>query len=427
MKKRIPHRSRAVKCTLAILATAGVAPVALPATPTVRNDEIRAMVAEMLSDAQTRSSLLQSGSTAGHDGHFFLASPDGNFKMEISGQVQFRYNLVFRDQGPDSAGAPIDDFTPGFQTRRTKLGFKGHIYSPNLFYHIKGAFGRSGGAFDLEEAEVGYKFDNGLELKWGQFKLPFLREELVSSSRQLTVGRSLTNELFNQDRSQGVQVSYAADAFRLFGAFSNGFNADNKEFNAKPADWAVTGRAEFLFAGSWKQFKDFTSKPGSEDGLMLGLAAHFERSPDTPSGPAIQDRISWTLDASWESDGWSLYGAFIGNHDSGGAASGGSVDEYGWLVQGGLYLADNVETFARFDMIIPDSDLVADSAFSTVTFGANYYIHGHSAKFTADVQLFLDDVVGTDSIAGSEKGIGFLDNGAHAGEYAVRLQFQLLF
>ncbi len=386
------------------------------------------MVAEMLSDAQTRSSLLQAGAAAGHDGHFFLASPDGNFRLEISGQIQFRYILNFRDNGRDSANNPIDDFEPGFQTRRTKLGFKGHIYDPHLWYKIKGAFSRSSGSFKLEDAEVGYTFDNGFAVKWGQFKLPFLREELVSSSRQLAVDRSLVNELFNQDRSQAIEVSYETDTWRVFGAFSNGFDADNKEFNAKPADWAITGRAEVLFAGSWKQFKDFTSKPGSDDALMLGVAAHFERGKDAPGAPPINDRFSWTVDASWESDGWNLYGAFIGNHDSAGSSeTGHSVDEYGWLVQGGLYLTDDLEAFARYDMIIPDSDQTGDNAFNTVTFGANYYLHGHAAKFTTDVQLFLDDVAGTETLEGSEKGIGFLDNGAESGEYVVRFQFQLLF
>ncbi len=396
--------------------------------PAASNDEVRAMVAEMLSDAQTRSSLLQAGGGAGHDGHFFLASPDGNFRLNISGGLQFRYNLVFRDNGRDSNNNPIDDFEPGFTNRRFRMKFDGTIYDPNLFYGIQAEFSRNGGAFTLLDGYAGYKFDNGLKVQWGQFKIPFSREFLTSAWKQQGVERSFVNEFFNANRGQGIMFTYTAENWRVSGMFSDGISSLNTDFTADPADWAVTGRAEILLAGSWDQFKDFTSAPGSEDGLLVGLAAHFERSPDSPALPGdIQDRFMWTVDAGWESDGWNLYGAVFGNHQTNGSKAGGSVDEYAWLVQGGLYLTDDLEAFGRYEMLIPDSDQVGDDIFNTITFGANYYIHGHAAKFTTDVVLFLDDVSSTDIVTGTRTGVAFLDNGAESGEYTVRFQFQLLF
>lgn len=415
--------------TGAAISVSGARALADNPAPATSNDDIRAMVAEMLSDAQTRSSLLQAGASAGHDGHFFLASPDGNFRLNISGGIQFRYNLAFTDQGPNSAGQPIDDFASGFQNRRFRLKFDGHIYDPNLYYGFQGEFARggaNGGAFILLDGYAGYKFDNGLNFKWGQFKLPFSREFLMSAWKQLGVERSFTNNFFNANRAKAIQVSYASDNWRASGAFSNGAASLNTDFNASPADWALTGRVEMLVAGSWEQFSDYTSAPGSEDALMIGLAAHYERSPDTPT-TAIQDRIMWTADVSWESDGWGLAGAFYGNHQTNGAISGASVDEYGGFVQGSLYVTDDLEAFSRYSIIIPDSSVPQDKAFNTISFGANYYIHGHAAKFTTDVQIFLDDVNGTDTITGGSTGVGFIDNGAQSGEYLVRLQFQLLF
>ena len=41
----------------------------------------------------TRASLQDSGMTAGWNDGFFLASPDGRFRMEVGGLVQFRYQL----------------------------------------------------------------------------------------------------------------------------------------------------------------------------------------------------------------------------------------------------------------------------------------------------------------------------------------------
>lgn len=234
-------------------------------------DEVRAVVGEMMADAQTCSSLLQCGGTAGHDGKFFITSADGSFSMKFEGQIQFRYIANFRD---DNNGAQ-DDYVGGFQTRRTKLGFSGMIYD-EFEYKIKGGFSRWTGTFVLEDAYVATKIgDDGWKLKWGRFKERFMRERKVSGSSQLAVDRSVVDETFNQDFSQGIELSYKNDEFVFSASFSDGFNSDNTEFNASVADWSVTGRVDWLAMGEWKQFKDFTSRRGSDDALLIGAAINF--------------------------------------------------------------------------------------------------------------------------------------------------------
>lgn len=430
-------------CVLAgaALSLGGAAFAQGDAWTTQSTDEVRAIVAEMMADAETRSSLLQSGGTAGHDGKFFLASPDGNFRLNIGGQVQFRYALNF----VDSTNPASDDFEQGFQTRRTKLEFSGHIFQPGLFYKVVGAFdrGNSGGNFDLEDAYFGYQWDNGFSVRWGQFKLPFLREELVSSKYQLMVDRSVTNEIFNQDRSQGIELSYEAEMWRFFLAFSDGFNSDNTDYavgaggatGLGEADYAFTGRVEFLFSGDWKQFRDFTSWRGSDFGMMLGAAAHFEDSPDTTAAaqPAGNDEfLAYTIDLSFEGDGWNLYGAFVGNHVENDTPGAPEVDNFGFVVQGGLFLTDELELAARFDMVIPDDQFGpgTDDEFSTITAGINYYMHKHAAKFSLDVAYYLDDSSQNFLVGATDPDTGINRFGGGAGgedEVAIRAQFQLLF
>ncbi len=402
-------------------------------------DEVRALVAEMMADAQTRSSLLQSGSTAGHDGKFFLASTDGNFRLNVSGQMQFRYYASFLDD--DTPG--VDDLEFGFENRRTKLTFAGHIFDPNMFYEVTGAFNRNGGNFGLENAFFGYNWDNGFSARAGQFKLPFLREELVSSKYQLAVDRSVLNEEFNQDYSQGIELSYKQDWFGGYFAFSDGFGSRNTNFQADPADFALTGRVEILFAGDWKQFKDFTSPRGSEFAAMLGAAVHYEQAPDVDGNPKPW-ALPYTLDISVEGDGWNLFGAFVGQHSDNDLPGGAGVDadDFGFVVQGGVYLTEELELFGRYDILIPDDDRVgADDTFNTITAGINYYIHGHAAKFTLDVAYYIDSttmsslgamglVSGNTDVngvaTGGNTGIGLLGS-ADEGEFTIRAQFQLLF
>lgn len=429
----------------------GVALAEAEATGALSADQVRAIVAEMTADAETRSSLLQNAGGAGHDGKgFFLASPDNRFRLNVEGQVQFRYIANFRD---DQDGT-VDDFEGSFQTRRTKLTFQGHVFEEELYYNVQGAFDRSGGNFALEDAYVGYDFGNGFKVRWGQFKLPFLREELVSSKYQLAVDRSVVNEVFNQDYSQGIEVAYEADMFRVMGAFSDGFgsrNTDLEDMSADPgtlrgefageADWAFTGRGEFLVAGDWGQFKDFTSGQGSEFGLMLGAAAHYE---STANVPGVNDvRIfRWTLDASAEFDGFNLFGAFIGSHPNSNVDSIDDPDDYAYLIQGGVYLSEDFELFGRWEQFLLDDDFTSNDDFKAITVGFNYYMYGHAAKFTMDVVWYFDETSGiipfTDEndelvpgriSANTGRGIGLLSSPGEAGEdqVAVRAQFQLLF
>lgn len=418
--------------------TMGGAAIAEQAAWSANVDEVRALVAEMMSDAQTRSSLLQSGATAGHDGKFFLASPDGNFRLNVSGQMQFRYYASFLDD--DTPG--VDDFEPGFEMRRTKLTFAGNIFDPNMFYEVTGAFSRNNGDFGLENAFFGYDWDSGFSARAGQFKLPFLREELVSSKYQLAIDRSVVNEEFNQDFSQGIELSYKKDWFGGYFSFSDGFGSRNTNFQADPADIALTARAEILMAGDWNQFKDFTSQRGSEFAAMLGAAVHYEMAPDVDGNPRPWF-LPYTLDISVEGDGWNVFGAFVGQHSDNDlpGAAGVDADDFGFVVQGGFYFTDDMELFARYDLIIPDDDRVADDNFNTITAGVNYYIHGHAAKLTVDVAYYIDATTNSDlgnigavssnnavngPATGGNTGIGMLASGEE-GQFTIRGQFQLLF
>jgi molybdopterin converting factor small subunit len=53
-----------------------------------RASEIRSVVQDVLSDADTRANLAGTSATAGYDDGFFIASPDGNFKMKINGELR---------------------------------------------------------------------------------------------------------------------------------------------------------------------------------------------------------------------------------------------------------------------------------------------------------------------------------------------------
>ena len=174
-----------------------------------RAEEIRGIVQDTLVDADTRSSLLDSGLIAGWSDGFFLASPNGKFKLALDGLIQTRFVYNYSD---DNVGFAIDNHRWGFENPRTKLTFRGHVFSRNTSYLVRGDFARNatdnpndfaetrGGFFKLQDAWVRQQLNDYWSVRGGQFKLPFNREELVSPAGQLAVERSLINELLNVGR-----------------------------------------------------------------------------------------------------------------------------------------------------------------------------------------------------------------------------------
>ncbi|KAA0217237.1 MAG: hypothetical protein DYG94_01640 [Leptolyngbya sp. PLA3] len=374
-------------------------------------------------DAQERAA--DSTGIGGHDGKFFVNSGDKAFRLNIGGQLQFRYNTTFRD---DPGPGPDDDLSVGFHTRRTRLEFTGHIYEKWNF-KVVGGFSRSTGLFILEDAILSYKFGNDVTVTWGQFKLPILREESLSSKYQLAADRSVANEAFNQDRSQGVQVHWQGEQVRLFAVISDGIRAVNTAYNAPAeADIALTARAELrLGQAGWKKYDDFTSFRGDDRGALIGAALHWQSAGETnPSAAGSTDTLLYTVDAAWEGGGWNLFAAFIGRLVD--APGGSDLSDFGAVAQGGVFVCDHTELFARWDAVFPDSDQAAHDDFHTVAVGANHYFipESHTAKLTIDVQWFLDDQASSSSLVSVNEGIGLLaDTGDD--QVTLRIQMQLLF
>jgi len=404
---------------IAALVGASGGAVAMASPAPTDSDQVRALVAEMVADAESRSSLLQTGGTAGHDGHFFLSSADGNFTMMMTGQLQTRYTLNINDED-----APRDDEVYGFNTPRTALRWEGQVFG-DFGYAVQGNFDRAGGAFTLEDAYMHTDLGDGLLLIWGQLRMPVLWENMLYEKYSLAADRSVMGAVFGQGRSQGIWLHDSNEEFRWWAGFSDGLNSANTDFGASPADWALTGRFEYKLFGEWSQFEQFSSASGSEDALKLAIAAHAQDGPDTAVSDGTE-LFAYTADAQYAGDGWNAFASFVGlSTDVDGV---GDFDDFGWLVQGGVFVAEDWELFGRFDMIIADSSRANDDDFSTFTFGANHYIHGQAAKFTVDVSYYLDDTDGNDLVSGiaPNNSLGLLPSGEED-QFVLRAQFQLLF
>ncbi|GAB4551670.1 MAG: hypothetical protein Tsb0013_13800 [Phycisphaerales bacterium] len=410
---------------LMTVAGAAVALTPMTALANTSADEVRAIVAEMLADAETRSSLLQSGGSAGYDGGFVITD-NANFSLKVNGIIQQRYTAFIQDDSPAN-----DDYEGGFSIPRAKLIFSGHATDPNLVYRIQGEFGQTnnGGTFTLEEAYVGYNWDNGWGLYGGQVRLPVLWEDVVSEGGSLAADASVTNEVFSPQFSQAAWLHYSNEDFRGWLAFSDGANSGNTDFTNDPSDYAFTCRVEFNLAGDWSQFNTMSSAPGSDFAAKLGLGAHYQWGPNTPAGGEVE-ALPYTADLMLQGDGWNAYAAFIGRYvEIDGVA--GDFNDYGLVLQGGVFIPEtDWELFARYDAVFTDDNYANDGDFNTLTIGTNWYISGQNARFTFDVQYYFDATADSDPVnavaAGSGPDVSLIPT-VDDGAVALRAQFQLMF
>jgi outer membrane murein-binding lipoprotein Lpp len=382
-----------------------------------RAEEIRDLVQDVLADADTRASLLQSGMSSGYDDGFVIGSSDGMFSLKINALMQAR--VIYNNQDTNGTG---DDNRFGFENTRTRLVFSGNV-GEQWHYNIQGTYSPYGtgdaGDLELEDAYMVYDYGGGWMSAIGQFRAPTSREWLVSEGEQLAVERSLVSYLHNAVYVQGIAMGYKQDSFRAMGALSNGAQGGaNGSALQLDTEFSFSARAEFLLSGAWEQFEDFTSPMGSESGLLIGGSFHWEKGEFGTAATNELEVTQVTGDVSWENDGWNVYGGiYYTNWDTG--TGGIDLDTLGLVVQGGLYLNQDWELFGRYEY--EDFDVTGVDELSIITFGVNRY-YGANAKWTTDVGVGINGVIGASGVTGYRN-----DALNQDGQIVIRSQMQLSF
>lgn len=491
------------------------AATASAAEPTVSRDEVRAIVAEMLQDAQSRSSLQGSAANAGYENGFFISSGDGNNRLNVNAFGQIRYTANFRQPGAsdlqvdpatgpltNQPGAPFTSENFGFSLRRAAVILSGNVINPDLTFKFRlisesapisfqptvdasgvpvggGDFFASDSDIIFDDAYGRYQFLPGWFVQAGQFRTPFTREFFIAETKTLAADYSIVQDIFGGDYTQGILLEYQQPEWGFYASFNDGLGSIGTEFNSfqgsptfpvtGQAAYAVTARGEWYFAGSRQQLEDFTSLQSDPYAGVVGAAVHWQQSRrldssnfpstfdpllgGTTSTGATADILTYTLDAQVEANGWSVYAGFVGNFVSidpiAGSVDGdeNDTDSYGVVVQGSYRFLPELEAFARWDGLFFDQGLFSSASPTSatelrlknlqfLTFGLNYYLAGHAAKFTLDTVFAFnpasrqDDSFGTfaglggSSVLSSTQGLLGATNGFEA---ALRAQFQFAF
>tara|TARA_R110000737_G_scaffold2923_18_gene10148 strand:- start:296749 stop:298026 length:1278 start_codon:yes stop_codon:yes gene_type:complete len=399
----------------------------------------RAYAAELRADASTRSSLLGSAGSA-IDAEIF---------------TQFRYTYDSVDEVTTTTLGD-NDTTVGFSAPRTQVRLNGAVEGTDITGHVSfdfgGAFnhtaGTGAGGAVLRDAYAAWGMDDNWTFLFGQMKNPFSYESNVAPEFSQGVERSLTNSFFDAGYGQGIALNYSDDEWKFTAFLSDGFNSANTFYNsAAESDISITGRLDWLISGNWDQFNDFASWQGSNTGFRVGAGIHWSQAGDTnPAGTVIDTATvtAWTVDGQYEGDGWGVFASYQSTNVDNDLVAGGSADQTdnGLVFQGNMFLTEQFEMFARYDMIMLDDDVNAitplaatdDDAYSTFTVGFNYYLvpESYAARFSMDVSFGLDDTSGLNARSFGDAGTTGYIGGIPASatvesDLMIRGQFSLLF
>ena len=375
-----------------------------------RAEEVKALVRDVLADAETRASFAEGGMTAGHNGSFFLASEDGSFLLKIAGMLQARYNFSHRE------GSTNDGDRGGFEMARTRFGFIGHVIDPTWKFVLWTGHHYNGDSL-LLDAYITKDLGGGWSVTAGQFKNPFWREWLVSETRQQFVERSQLAGAFAGSYTQGVKIGYAGERCRGEFAFTDGITTMNKSWNTEDTEYALAARGELLLTGSWKQHAEFESWQNEEPSAVFGMAVHHQMN-EYGTTTDEHEITRATADLSIEFGGANLFAAVIAGRDQ----NGSTFDQLGALVQGGVFVTEKLELIARYEW--GDSDSGGDDKLSVLTVGGNYFFARHALRLTMDVGYSFEPIGAfwTNNFAGYQT-----DAAGESGQIVIRSQFQLLF
>jgi hypothetical protein len=339
---------------------------------------------------------------------FTLKTKDGNFSLKTKLRTQFQFSVNDTDN---------KDTATSFDIRRFRIYFEGNAFRPWLLYH----FQLTGeGNVSLRDAyfDAAYKMAYGQVFvpRLGQYKVPFNREELNSSSELQLVERSIVNEEFTFARDRGIGVYGVLGNYLTYGI--GVFNGDGRNKSSVDSNLLYVGRLQFGCCGelkysgaSFPSGGDFKIEPNyfgeRKPILTLGVAALVlpglnidRKTPDNEIadrfaeiGTKEADIFGFTADANFRYWLFSIEGEYNFRRINPDEVALQSVSDNGFRVQSGLFVVpDFVEVAGRFAYIDFDDDVGGRDKKWEITPGLNFYLsRSHKWKIQFSYSFIRDE------------------------------------
>lgn len=331
-----------------------------------RSDAIRSLVADVLADAEGRTSLRGSDSDVPWNE---IASESRLFTLQLGVFQQADWALNAR---------PGETVVRGFEVENTYLNVSGNAYGPTWTYWMRltlgsGPDGGTGAQYAYIQGDLG----DGWSVQAGRLTPCFSYEQALNTSSIVGIYLSFIAGQFDPESSEGVSLTWQGDDLRGWVTVCNGFNPAN-------ASAVRNNRRAFIARGEWKPFGNWNDLylPNAfpekvEPGLLLGLGGSYGDGSTYPQGAPAQSGQAFrvTGDVTWQRPGASISTSLNWQDASEQVESGGK--RLAAMVEGGFWPDAERGEDAHWILYgrgewgsVPDSDF-DDLAIATI--GASWY------------------------------------------------------
>ena len=246
-----------------------------------------------------------------------------------------------------------------------------------------------GTGFNLDDAHVVWNYDSNVSVAWGQFKLPMFRSGSMDQESMLFIDRSLLGAAYDT-YNMGVSISGSNSGLDWTLAAVNGTGL-NLDLDTTPGDGIPDGINDTDDSESLTMFAHVAYTIGNGACTCCDGALHGGEGMDATIGVSYMDEQDDSIDAVLGIDFAMTMGQFSlmieladGDDDNVGA-----LGDAPNAVTFGYLFADNMEVAFRHEDRDDTGDLSKD------TFGFNYYMHGHNAKWAIN---YIDDDASADEV-----------------------------
>lgn len=317
--------------------------------------------------------------------------------LDLSNRVQFRFTDQFPDQREQLAGTPSSgDSIGSFRIRRAKTKIEGWFWKPELTADFQVGWAAADSGFEgstfsgLEDAALTWDVSKtgAFEVKVGQFKVPFGRQELTSSERMQFADRDILSGEFTHSRDVGVSVQGVAFKGALdyrAGVFNgNGRNKPTNDNSRYQYDAMVT-------YSPWGDTKLSEGDFESKDHPLLSVGAEFEDNDQSYATNA--NNLSWRTFgglAVFKYRGLSVFTEVFSRKRTP-QSQGAAFHSDGWHGQVGyMVIPRRLEVAFRYASWDP-SDQIAGNDQSETGGALSYFVLGHDLKVQADFRALKND------------------------------------
>ncbi len=375
---------------------------------------------------------LADGPTAGYKKGFYIQSADENYKLKIGGRVQARYHY----EAVEGFGSGAEDES-AFTIPRARLTLSGNVFNQNLKYKFQTDFAK--GFVGLKDFFADYRLVKGwLHLRAGQWKRPFSRQQINSSSRLELVDRAVTNKAFGAGRDIGFALHNNYEKSPGFEWALGVFNAtgDKGSFSGKvdTNTGAVTGKFSNIpdFFGpalvarvgyNHGGIKGYSEGDFAGGGFRFAVAAstvvEFDADEDDDSN------IRAELDLVAKVSGFATTAAvYMSTAQDGDGFADQSYAAMGAHLQASYMINKTIQPVVRYATLMPEGD---DNDIHEIVAGVSAYFWGHKIKWQTDFTMLLSEQESDGAGSGVRASDGTPRRGHMRKDYLVRTQVQLAF